>query len=245
MRHLQVFVGWDPREDLAWQVCRHSILSRTDPDAVSVVALKQSDLRRKGIYTRPIDTRASTEFSLTRFLTPSLAGDRGFAIFVDCDFLFQTDICRVLDEVDRQKAVSVVKHKYTPKPCIKMDGKIQYNYPRKNWSSFIVFNLSHPAVHALTAEEVNHREPSYLHRFSWLKDDDIGELQKTWNFLVGTYSTPPNTKPNGLHFTEGGPWFEHLRNCEFSDLWLTELAAYKQHSAVASDLAYTQDVIAL
>ena len=89
---LQVFVGWDPREDIAWEVCRHSILSRTDASQVTVTPLVQSDLRAKGLYTRDIDTRAATEFSLTRFLTPHLAGTTGYAIFVDCDFLFLNDI---------------------------------------------------------------------------------------------------------------------------------------------------------
>ena len=40
---LKVFVGWDPREDIAWEVCRHSILTRTDPKQVSVTPLIQSD----------------------------------------------------------------------------------------------------------------------------------------------------------------------------------------------------------
>ena len=47
---LQVFVGWDPREDIAWEVCRHSILSRTDTADVSVTPLIQSELRGRGLY---------------------------------------------------------------------------------------------------------------------------------------------------------------------------------------------------
>jgi hypothetical protein len=85
---LKIFVGWDPREDIAWKVCRHSILRRTNPNKVSITPLIQSVLRAEGLYKRPIDTKAATEFSLTRFLTPYLAGDSGYAIFVDCDFLF-------------------------------------------------------------------------------------------------------------------------------------------------------------
>jgi len=111
---LQVFVGWDPREDIAWEVCRHSILSRTDPNLVSVQPLIQSELRQSGLYSRPIDTRAATEFSLTRFLTPYLAGNDGYAVFVDCDFLFLSDIREVLADIDPTKAVSVVKHEYQP-----------------------------------------------------------------------------------------------------------------------------------
>lgn len=218
---LQVFVGWDPREDIAWEVCRHSILSRTDARKVSVTPLVQSELRAQGLYTRDIDTRAATEFSLTRFLTPHLAGNKGYAIFVDCDFLFLTDIQEVLKEIDPSKAISVVKHDYTPQPGIKMDGSVQYPYPRKNWSSFIVFNCAHPDVRALTPAIVNAAEPAFLHRFNWLEDESIGEIDKGWNYLEGWYG-PTYNKLNAIHYTLGGPWFEHKTDCDFADLWIDE-----------------------
>ena len=218
---LQVFVGWDPREDIAWEVCRHSILSRTDARKVSVTPLVQSELRAQGLYTRDIDTRAATEFSLTRFLTPHLAGKKGYAIFVDCDFLFLTNIQEVLKEIDPSKAISVVKHNYTPQPGIKMDGSVQYPYPRKNWSSFIVFNCAHPDVQALTPAIVNAAEPAFLHRFNWLEDEFIGEIDKGWNYLEGWYS-PTYEKLHAIHYTLGGPWFEHKSDCDFADLWIDE-----------------------
>jgi len=218
---LQVFVGWDPREDIAWEVCRHSILSRTDSRQVSVEPLIQAHLRRQGLYTRAIDARAATEFSLTRFLTPHLAGVEGYAIFVDCDFLFLGDIREVLEQIDPSKAISVVKHDYQPTEAMKMDGCIQHAYPRKNWSSFIVFNCAHPGVRALTPAVVNSAEPAYLHRFSWLNDSEIGELDKGWNYLEGWY--PDHYEQlKAVHYTLGGPWFEHKRDCDFADLWLAE-----------------------
>ncbi len=223
---LKVFVGWDPREDIAWEVCRHSILSRTDASEVSVTPLVQSELRAQGLYHRPVDTKAATEFSLTRFLTPHLAGDDGYAVFVDCDFLFVTDIREVLAAIDPSKAVSVVKHDYQPNEIVKMDGCVQYPYPRKNWSSFIVFNCAHPSVRALTPDVVNHAEPAFLHRFSWLDDDEIGELDKGWNYLEGWYA-PKYDKLKAVHYTLGGPWFEHKRDCDFAELWLAEEAQLK------------------
>lgn len=232
---LQVFVGWDPREDIAWEVCRHSILSRTDARKVSVTPLVQSELRAQGLYTRDIDTRAATEFSLTRFLTPHLAGNKGYAIFVDCDFLFLTDIQEVLKEIDPSKAISVVKHDYTPQPGIKMDGSVQYPYPRKNWSSFIVFNCDHPDVQALTPAIVNAAEPAFLHRFNWLEDESIGEIDKGWNYLEGWYA-PTYNKLKAVHYTLGGPWFEHKSDCDFADLWIDEhhklmATQHKKHAA--------------
>lgn len=234
MKPLQVFVGWDPREDIAWQVCRHSILSRTDPGAVSVVPLKQSDLRWKGLYTRPNDSRASTEFSLTRFLTPSLAGDQGFAVFMDCDFLVLTDIREVLKDIDPSAAISVVKHDYAPHPGIKMDGKKQYLYPRKNWSSFIVFNLAHPSVKQLTPDEVNNQDPAYLHRFKWASDCEIGALSSSWNHLVGWYPADSSTRPNAIHYTEGGPWFANYQNCDFASLWRAERLQMERHQSLVT-----------
>lgn len=220
---LKIFVGWDPREDIAWKVCRHSILRRTNPSKVSITPLIQSVLRAEGIYKRPIDTKAATEFSLTRFLTPYLAGDSGYAIFVDCDFLFLTDITEVLKEIDPSKAVSVVKHDYQPSETMKMDGCIQHLYPRKNWSSFIVFNCAHPAVRLLTPAVVNSADPAYLHRFGWLADSQIGRIDKGWNYLEGWYASDyENLK--AVHYTLGGPWFEDKQDCDFAEEWLTEFS---------------------
>jgi len=221
---LKVFVGWDPREDVAWEVCRHSILSRTDPDQVSVTPLVQSNLREQGLYRRPVDTKAATEFSLTRFLTPTLAGEKGNAIFVDCDFLFLTDIREVLREVDSSKAISVVKHDYRPTEAVKMDGCLQHLYPRKNWSSFIVFNCEHPGVRALTPEIVNTVEPAFLHRFMWLADSEIGSLHRGWNYLEGWYPEVLDGV-KAIHYTRGGPWFENMSDCGFSELWRSELSS--------------------
>ena len=218
---LQVFVGWDPREDIAWEVCRHSILARTDPSEITVTPLIQSDLRQSGLYWREPDQKASTEFSLTRFLTPHLAGKTGYAIFVDCDFLFLTDIREVLNEIDPSKAVSVVQHDYKPSETTKMDGCIQHPYPRKNWSSFIVFNCGHPSVQKLTPKVVNESEPAYLHRFQWLDDSETGNLDIGWNYLEGWYP-PAYDKLKAVHYTLGGPWFEHKKGCDFAELWLSE-----------------------
>jgi hypothetical protein len=223
---LQIYIGWDPREDVAWQICRHSILTRTDPNEVSISALVQSELRSGGLYTREIDTRAATEFSLTRFLTPTLAGKEGYAIFADCDFLFLTDIREVIEQVDPTKAVSVVKHDYQPTDTHKMDGCVQHMYPRKNWSSLIVFNCTHEKVRALTPTIVNSVEPSFLHRFSWLDDSEIGELDKGWNYLEGVYPAHYNNL-KAVHYTSGGPWFDHKQGCDFADLWLSEKEQYQ------------------
>ena len=222
---VKVFVGYDSREDIAWQVCRHSLLRHSDEN-IEVIPLRQSALRELGLYTRPLDAGASTEFSLTRFLTPYLAAQRGWVIFCDCDFLFTTDIRNVLEGLDPTKAVYCVQHDYVPAHQVKMDGKRQATYPRKNWSSFMIFNCDHPDVRALTPAVVNSVTPAYLHRFEWVADDDaIGSLEIDWNFLEGEYAMP-RTTPRVIHYTNGGPWFEQWQNCDYADLWLHERNLY-------------------
>lgn len=221
---LKIYVGYDSREDIAWQVCRFS-LRRHAGSEVDIHPLKQSALRELGLYTRGPD-KASTEFSLTRFLTPYVAAHEGWTIFVDCDFLFTADVFQVLNGASRSKAVYVVKHDYTPAKAVKMDGKPQSAYARKNWSSFMLFNNAHPQVKTLTPAVVNRESPSFLHRFSWVGDDGlIGELPRGWNFLEGEYPKPEQT-PYAVHFTNGGPWFPNKRNVDYADLWLAERDLY-------------------
>ena len=218
---MKVFVGWDSREDIAYQVCKHSILSK-QPDA-EVIPLKQNQLREQGLYWRDVDKLASTEFTFTRFLIPELAHYQGWALFMDCDMILTTDIKELFDQADDRYAVMCVQHDYTPREGLKMDGKQQTVYPRKNWSSVMLVNCGHPSNAVLHKELVNDAEISgaYLHRFSWLKDEEIGELDHTWNYLVGVYDDID--KPNLIHYTEGGPWFENYRDCEFNELWKQEL----------------------
>lgn len=221
----KVFVGYDSREDIAWQVCRHSI-ERHASDRVKVHPLRQTTVRELGLYTRPVDAAASTEFSLTRFLTPYLAASEGWAMFVDCDVLFTRPLDELFESLSPDKAVHVVQHDYVPVNAVKMDGKAQATYPRKNWSSMMVFNCAHPAVKALTPEVVSGAEPAYLHRMNWVEDDQIGAVDLRWNFLEGEYPVPPET-PAAIHFTNGGPWFEKWQDVDFADLWRAEEALYR------------------
>ena len=228
----KVFVGYDSREDIAWQVCRHSLLRHSGGGA-EAIPLRQNVLRELGLYTRPHDLGASTEFSITRFLTPYLAAQSGWVMFCDCDFLFTTDIRQVLDGLDPSKAVYCVQHDYTPVHQVKMDGKRQVAYPRKNWSSFMIFNCDHPDVKALTPAVVNSAPPAFLHRFEWVTDqNDIGALDRDWNFLEGEYPRPAHI-PQVIHYTNGGPWFDEWQNCDFAELWNAERDMYLESIGVA------------
>lgn len=224
--HVKIFIGYDSREDIAYQVARHSLI-RHSKGELSVHPIRQPMLRELGLYTRPVDSSATTEFSLTRFLTPYLAAqENGWVIFSDCDFLYTTDVAEVLNGLDQSKAVYVVQHEYEPSYNIKMDGQQQTCYPRKNWSSFMVFNCGHQDVKALTPQVVNSASPAYLHRFEWIADQShIGALDLDWNFLEGEYPKAETT-PRVIHFTNGGPWFEEWQEVDYADLWRAEEEAY-------------------
>jgi lipopolysaccharide biosynthesis glycosyltransferase len=220
---MKVFVGYDTREDVAWQVCKHSIVSRNKD--VEVKPLKLKELIDQGWYKREEDKLGSTEFTFSRFLIPELCNFNGWAVFCDCDIIFLNDIKELFDQADDKYAVMCAKHDYTPKEGVKMDGQTQTVYPRKNWSSVMLFNCSHPSNQALTSDLVNDPNTTgkYLHRFSWLTDEEIGELSHEWNWLAGWYTEPADGKPKAIHYTEGGPWFENYRHCEYHDLWKKEL----------------------
>jgi len=218
---MKIFVGYDTREDIAYQVCEYSIYKHSD--SAEVIPLNQNILRQDKWYWRGEDKLASTEFTFTRFLVPALANYEGWALFCDSDIVFLRDVKELFDQADPKYAVMCVQHDYTPKEGTKMDGQKQTIYPRKNWSSVMLFNCGHPSNAKLTMDLVNDPEinGAYLRRFSWLKDEEIGELDHTWNYLVGVYDDIET--PKLIHYTEGGPWFENYRDCEFAGLWKDEL----------------------
>lgn len=102
----------------------------------------------------------------------------------------------------------------------KMDGQLQTDYPRKNWSSVVLWNCDHPANKELTIEVLNTWPGRDLHAFKWLKDEEIGNLPVEWNYLVGVTTEP--VKPKLAHFTLGGPWFKDWKGGPMDDLWLEE-----------------------
>ena len=151
---MRVFVGWDKREPVAYDVA-HFSLARRATIPVEITPIKLDELRERGIYRRGEDPLATTDFTYSRFLTPFLAGYQGWALFCDCDFLWLADVAELMELADPSKALHCVQHDYRPTETTKMDGQIQTVYPRKNWSSLMLFNCNHPSVRTLTPEIVN------------------------------------------------------------------------------------------
>jgi lipopolysaccharide biosynthesis glycosyltransferase len=208
---MNIFVGYDSREPIAYHVLAHSILTRASKP-VNITGLTLNGLA--GIYTRKRSPLESTEFSLTRFLVPYLSGYQGISLYMDCDMLCQTDITKL--DANQGNDVTVVKHDYTPRQKVKMEGQQQTTYPRKNWSSLMLF-VNHRCL-KLTPEYVNEASALDLHRFDWAME--VGELPLEWNWLVGEYDENPDAKI--LHYTNGGPWFYDYSNCEQAGLWWQE-----------------------
>jgi hypothetical protein len=226
----RVYIGWDRREPEAYDVAKFS-LTRRASIPVEVTPIKLDDLRRRGLYARDVDPLASTEFTYSRFFTPALAGFSGWALFCDCDFLWLADIAELAAVTRVPKAVYCVQHDYRPKETTKMDGAVQTVYPRKNWSSLMLFNCEHPAVRRLTPELVNRESGAFLHRMQWVNDEDIGALPVEWNWLEGWNEKPAQGTPKAVHFTRGGPWFARWQNVDYGDLWRAERDAMMRPAA--------------
>ncbi len=216
---IRVFIGYDPREAVAFSVLAYSIHTRSS-QPVSVTPLMLSGL--KGIMTRERHPLQSTDFSFSRFLTPYLSDYSGWSVFMDCDMLMLDDIANLHALRDERYAVMVVKHDHVPKENRKFLDQPQTPYQKKNWSSVMLFNNAR--CRALTPEYVNSATGLELHQFKWLGNDAlIGGLPERWNHLVGY--NPPCPGMALVHYTLGGPYFNEYRDCEYAEEWRREQQA--------------------
>ena len=213
---IDVFIGFDPRETVAFHVLSHSIHARAS-QPVGITPLMLTELQ--GIMTRERHPLQSTDFSFSRFLTPYLSDYSGWSVFMDCDMLMLDDIAVLYALRDERYAVMVVKHDHVPKESRKFLDQPQTPYQKKNWSSVMLFNNAR--CRALTPEYVNAASGLDLHQFKWLASDDlIGALPQRWNHLVGY--NPPRKEVSLAHYTLGGPYFEDYKNCEYAEEWRAE-----------------------
>jgi hypothetical protein len=213
---IRVFIGFDPRETVAYNVLAHSIQARaSEPVAIAPVALSQ--LRR--VFARARHELQSTDFSFSRFLVPYLSDYTGWSLFVDCDMLMRDDIAKLWNLRDERYAVQVVKHEHKPVEKVKFLGAAQTAYLKKNWSSVMLFNNAR--CKALTPDYISVASGLELHQFKWLESEDlIGELPHQWNHLVG-YDAP-SENVSLAHYTIGGPYFAEYADCPMADEWRAE-----------------------
>ena len=210
--NLRIFVGHDSKYMQATKTCMQSIYNHY-PEA-DITYLNKAQLKELKIYGREDVKGESTEFSFTRFYCPMIMHYEGVSIFCDNDFLWKTDIREVIKYLG-DKAMAVVKHEDYNVLEDKMGGKKNKSYPKKNWSSLMVFN-NEKMKKLLTKEYLDNASPAQLHEFHYLNENNIGSIPKEYNCLVGHYDCD-NAK--ALHYTNGGPWLEGYEDCHKSEEW--------------------------
>lgn len=224
MNPLRVIIGYDKREPISFDKAERSLRKHASVP-VHVTRLDIVRLAEQGLLRRPTDRRgviydipsnapASTDFAISRFLCPMLLHE-GWGLFVDSDVVFMADVAELFSMADPAYAVMVVKHETQQSAAFKMDGQLQTAYPRKNWSSVVLWNADHPANKRLSMTDVQERRGFDLHQFYWLADSEIGSLPAEWNWLVGCQPKPDH--PKIAHFTLGTP--EVSTKVEHADLW--------------------------
>ena len=208
---INVFVGFDQLEAIAYHVFCQSVLEK------STSLINFTPLAHQNLNFFKNHDDGSNKFIYSRFLTPFLNEYSGWAIFADGDMVCNHDITELWNLKDPSKAVQVVKHEYKTKKTVKYLGNKNEDYPRKNWSSLVLWNCEHPANKILTPEFIQDKPGSFLHRFSWLDDSQIGELPIEWNWLAIEYPNNPAAKI--IHYTLGTPCFKEYAATSQADLW--------------------------
>ena len=217
MKPIPVFVGYDPREAIAYHVCANSIIRNASaPVAIIPVALN--------LFTDYKETHGdnSNHFVYTRFLVPYLMDFRGRAIFIDGDMVVRGDIIELYESLQTAHDVAVVKHDYKTRMPVKYMGAPNEDYPRKNWSSVIVWDCQSYPNRRLTPDFVQKQPGSFLHRFSWIDDDRIQALPPEWNWLPDELGE--NTEAKLLHYTLGTPCFREFADTTQAAEWHKERA---------------------
>jgi len=211
---MNIYIGHDSRFPDATKVCKKSIEDHSGKLEHNIKLLDKAILLRLSIYDREDVSGESTEFSFTRFYVPLLSHYSGISLFIDNDFVFKCNPSE-MEKYLKDKPVAVVKHKLDNISSTKMDGVENKSYPKKCWSSLMLFDNS--KLKHLTKEYLDNASPADLHQFAWVDEKDISEIPRSYNHLVGYYEK--HNKIKAIHYTQGGPWFEKYKNGEFSEEW--------------------------
>ena len=218
--NLTVYIGHDPREQEAYDVCHFSL--RYSGFTGKIVKLSSKDIPE---FTREREPNQATDFTYTRFLVPYLNNYEGYALFVDCDFLFLNSPGWIFKDIHQEFAVACCKHpQYIPNSDIKMDGVPQSPMWRKNWASLMMFNCAHEVNKLLTPEYVNIIMPGkLLHQFCWVPERYLASIPLEWNCLDDYYHF---SEPSAIHYTDGGPWLPltdprttHYHDTRYANVW--------------------------
>ena len=208
---IPLFVGFDQREAIAYHVFCQSVIEH------SSIPVQFIPLHGPMLSNFDGQQDGTNAFIYSRYLIPSLQGHAGWAIFCDGDMIVKDDIAKLWALRDDRFAAMVVKHDYRTKHPRKYLGTPLENdnvdYPRKNWSSVTLWNCGHPSNRILSRNFVAEAGGKFLHRFTWLRDEEIGELPQEWNHLVLEY---PWADAKLMHHTLGTPAFRAYSNSDIA-----------------------------
>ena len=207
-----IVVGFDQKEAVAYHTFTQSVIEKSSMP-MRFMPLSIGSLTNY----KEVHKDGSNDFIYSRFLVPYLMKFKGWAIYADGDMVCLKDIKKLWDLRDDKFAVQLVKHDYKTKIKTKYWGNKNEDYPRKNWSSLILWNCEHQAHKKLTPEFIQKQTGAFLHRFSWIKDEEIGEIEKEWNWLAMEYEEKKDM--NLIHYTIGTPCFEEYQNESLSSFW--------------------------
>jgi lipopolysaccharide biosynthesis glycosyltransferase len=210
---MNIYIGYDKRESIVFHTFLQSIFNNTN----GVFSITPLISRILGEYVG-VRTDGSNDFVYTRFLVPHLQEFNGWALYADGDMICQGDLLDLFSLANNKYAVMVVKHDYKTKQTMKYLGNKNENYPKKNWSSLILWNCNHVKNKVLTPDYIAQKDAKFLHRFEWLLEDEVGELPLDWNWLSVEY--PVNANANIIHYTLGAPCFKEYRDTDMADIWL-------------------------
>ena len=213
---IDIVVGFDEREAVAYHTFVQSVIEKSTLPT-RFLPLNINSL--KGY--NEVHQDGSNDFIYSRFLVPYLMNFNGWAIYADGDMVCLEDINNLWGLRDNKYAVQVVKHDYKTKIKNKYWGNKNEDYPRKNWSSLILWNCNHPSHKVLTPEFIKKQTGAFLHRFSWISDIEIGEIKKEWNWLAMEYEEKKDI--NLIHYTIGTPCFKEYENTSLSSYWKVSL----------------------
>lgn len=221
---LRVVVGYDPTEKPGTFAFMESVLEHASKP-VSFTILRQDVLRRDSCYWKDRTDDEATEFSRSRFLAPYLVNYKGPVLFADgADMICKADIAELFDTVPVGYDCAVVKHDYRPKNSSKFGNynAPQSAYPRKLWSSLMLFWANTAACQRLTPKAVNEKSGAYLHQLKWISpnwqpgetvetDDEriakrVYSLPEKWNWVPGHSESRVSFEDAAIvHWTEGTP----------------------------------------
>ena len=233
---LTIYVGYDSRHSDIAEISKFAIEDSIkninsnytdffkDKEEPIIKFLDKSKIKE---YTRE-DKNQSTEFTYTRFLIPYLENYEGISMFLDDDIIFRKSPLELSYFLSPKNAVACLQYEYDDFPEKKFDGQNNVTYPKKLWSSFMVFNNNHPDCKKLTPEIVNTETGKYLHQFEWTQNIDM--IPEQYIFTEGLDDIHHKYDFYAVHYTHGGPWINGMDITDISMLEYYEKIEEKYNS---------------